>query len=334
MFTVAQQIAEAADLNLPFDTDADKRSSTRQVLAYLGQDSPKSDDELFQWYRDIGADAVAYGRQLQLFNIPSDYQLEVVETPPVLQSSIVAAYNPAPPFKPGSVGQFYVTPTGNDPAKLEQSDRGFMTDIAVHEGFPGHDWHYKFMTQNINTIANIRWLTPGAVQDTSSMWGDSMAAEGWAHYAEALMSTPAPGQPYGFYSQDTYLSFLQFALFRAVRVRVDVGLHAKFMSYNEAVDYFTAHFSFYPDACAKASIDPEAAAACSLAQEEIYRYSKWPTQAITYNLGKQAIIELRAACQAQLGTRYSDPAFYAQLLVQGTIAPGFYHDEFLQEHCQ
>jgi uncharacterized protein (DUF885 family) len=161
-----------------------------------------------------------------------------------------------------------------------------------------------------------------------------MAAEGWAHYAKALMSTPAAGQPYEFYTQNMYLSFLQFALFRAVRVRVDVGLHTEQMSYDEAIDYFTAHFSFYPDACAHTATDPEAEADCTMAQREIYRYSKWPTQAITYNLGKQAIIELRAACQTQLGSRYSDPAFYAQLLVQGTIAPGFYHDEFLQEHCQ
>src|SRR5262249_46502829 len=155
----------------------------------------------------------------------------------------------------------------------------------------GHDWHYKYMTENVDSITNIRWLTLGAVSDTSSMWGDSMATEGWAHYAEALMSSPAPGQPYGFYTQNTYLSFLQLALFRAVRVRVDVGLHTKQMSYDEAIDYFTEHFSFYPDACAHASTDPEAEADCSMAQREIYRYSKWPTQAITYNLGKRAIIE-------------------------------------------
>jgi len=209
-----------------------------------------------------------------------------------------------------------------------------VTDIAVHEGVPGHDWHYRFMTENVQAIANIRWLTLGAVQDTSPMWGDSMATEGWTHYAEALMSTPAPGQLYGFYTQDTYLYFLQFALFRAVRVRVDIGLHTEQMSYDKAVDYFTAHFSFYPDACAHAQTDPEANAICDMAQKEIYRYSKWPTQTITYHLGKRAVIELRDACQAKLGASYSDPAFYSQLLVQETITPGFYHDEFLRDHCQ
>lgn len=329
MFDIAQQISVAGNLNLPFGTADEKRSSTRQVLNRLNGDAPASDDQLFAWYRQIAQQAVAYGRQVQLFNIPDDYQLEVVETPPVLQSGILAAYNPAPPFKAGAVGQFYVTPTGNDPAKLRESSRSFMTNIAVHEGFPGHDLHYKFMAAQGEQIANLRWLTPGAVQDTSSMWSDSMAAEGWAHYAEQLVAEASPGRPYGFYSQNDYLYFLQAALFRAVRVRVDVGLHTGRMGYDEAVDYFTANYSLYPNACALSSTDPAAGAVCALARREIYRYSKWPTQAITYNLGKRAILELREAYRAQTGAGYSAKIFHEKLMSQGTIAQGFYRDEFL-----
>jgi uncharacterized protein (DUF885 family) len=117
-----------------------------------------------------------------------------------------------------------------------------------------------------------------------------------------------------------------------VRVRVDVGLHTEQMTFDEAVDYFTEHYAFYPQACA--SSEPTAQAVCAVAQREIYRYSKWPTQAITYNLGKQAIIDLRTTCQAQLGAQYSDQAFYNKLLTQGTIAPGFYQESFLAAHCQ
>ncbi|HEV8712976.1 MAG TPA: DUF885 family protein [Candidatus Binatia bacterium] len=64
----------------------------------------------------------------------------------------------------------------------------------------------------------------------------------------AAESVRSPGHPYGFYSLDTYLSFLQAALFRAVRVRVDIGLHTEQMTYDEAIEYFTAHQSFYPHA--------------------------------------------------------------------------------------
>ena len=53
-------------------------------------------------------------------------------------------------------------------------------------------------------------------------------------------------------------------------------------------------------ACAPAT-DPAAKAAFDSATRAIYRYSKWPTQAITYNLGKNAIIELREACKARIG---------------------------------
>ena len=80
--------------------------------------------------------------------MPADYKLEVVETPPPLRASIDgAAYYPAPPFKNSGVGRFYVTPTDNDDAALKSNNRAALADLSAHEGFPGHDWHYKVMTQ-------------------------------------------------------------------------------------------------------------------------------------------------------------------------------------------
>ncbi|HVX89653.1 MAG TPA: DUF885 family protein, partial [Gemmatimonadales bacterium] len=99
IFAVAKQVAEAAKLPLAWDSDAAKRSSVRAVMDHLSKDSPRNDTELFQWYRSAGERAVAYGRQQGLFDIPADYRLDVVETPPVLRSTIDAAYYPAPPFK-------------------------------------------------------------------------------------------------------------------------------------------------------------------------------------------------------------------------------------------
>jgi uncharacterized protein (DUF885 family) len=329
IFEVAKEVAGEANLRLRFDTEESKRVSVRAVMDHLSSDSPASDDELFRWYREAGERAVAYGRKQGLFDIPADYRLDVVPTPPVLRSTIDAAYYPAPPFKRSGVGRFYLTPTGNDPAALKLNNRASVADTAVHEGFPGHDWHYRYMTRHASEISNIRWLTPGAVEDSSSMWEDSMATEGWGLYSEELMAEPSPGRPHGFYSAAEHLYELQGQLLRAVRVRVDVGIHTGRMSYDQAIDYFTEHVSFYPNACARAASDPIAKAICEGAQRAMYRYSKWPTQAITYNLGKAAIEELREAYRQKTGSKYSAQEFHEKLMRMGTIPARYFREAFL-----
>ena len=63
----------------------------------------------------------------------------------------------------------------------------------------------------------------------------------------------------------------------------------------------------------------------------IYRYSKWPTQAITYNLGKNAIIELREACKQRAGPAFDQRKFHERFMSQGQIAVAFIRDSFLDE---
>jgi uncharacterized protein (DUF885 family) len=329
IYSVAEEVAGKARLAVRFDTDAQKLGSVRKVMDYLSGNAPANDAELFRLYREVGARAVAYGRELRLFDIPPDYRLDVVPTPPVLRNTIDAAYYPAPPFKRTGVGRFYLTPTNNDPASLRLNNRASVADTAVHEGFPGHDWHYKFMTQHAGDISNIRWLTPGSVEDSSSMWEDSMATEGWALYSEELMAEPPAGRPHGFYTPAEHLYELQGQLLRAVRVRVDTGIHTGRMTFEEAVDYFTEHVSFYPNACARRGSDPTARAICEAAERAMYRYSKWPTQAITYNLGKNAILELREAYRKQMGTAFSAKTFHEKLMGMGTIPAGYFREDFL-----
>jgi uncharacterized protein (DUF885 family) len=331
IYEVARTVAREANLTLPFGTTDEKNAGVRAVMDQLAKDAPRNDDELLQWYVDAGKRAVQYGRERGLFDIPPDYRLDVYPTPPVLRSTIDAAYYPAPPFKKSGVGRFYLTPTGNDAAALALNNRASVADTAIHEGFPGHDWHYKFLTQNAQAISNIRWLTPGSVEDSASMWQDSMAAEGWGLYSEELMSEPTPERPYGFYTAGEFMYELQGQLLRAVRIVVDVGIHTGRMTYDQAVDYFTANVNFFPGACARAATDPQAKAVCEGAQRAIYRYSKWPTQAITYNLGKNAIIELRDRYRQARGSAYSAKEFHERFMKMGTIPPGFYRDVFLAE---
>ncbi|MEO7367570.1 MAG: DUF885 domain-containing protein [Gemmatimonadaceae bacterium] len=328
---VAREFSINAKMGLPFETDIDNYASVKRVMDFLSKDSPKNDDQLFKWYRDAGSRAVAYGREHNLFDIPATYRLDVVQTPPVLRSTIDAAYYPAPPFKKAGVGKFFLTPTGNDPDALRLNNFSSVADTAVHEGFPGHDWHFRYMTEHGAGISNIRWLTPGAVEDSSSMWSDSMATEGWALYSEELMAERVSDHKYGFYSPGEYLYELQGQLLRAVRIRVDVGIHTGRISFDQAIDYFTEHVLFTPGARSRAVGDPAARAAFDSATRAIYRYSKWPTQAITYNLGKNAIIELREACKAKTGAGFSAKKFHERFMSQGQIPVAFVREGFLEE---
>lgn len=330
IYKVAQEVAAEAGLSLPFGSTAEKNASVRKVMEHLGHDSPKSDAELLAWYVETGRRAVQYGRDQKLFDVPADYRLDVVPTPPVLRAALDAAYYPAPPFKKAGVGRFYLTPTGDDPAALRENNRASVADTAVHEGFPGHDWHYKYMTEHGDEISNVRWFTPGAVEDSASMWGDSLATEGWGLYAEELMSEPAPGRPHGFYTAAEHLYELQGQLMRAVRVVVDVGIHTGRMSYDEAVDYVAANVDFMPGARSRAASDPAARAVAERAEKAIYRYSKWPTQAVTYNLGKTAIIALREEFKAAQGAAYQPKDFHERYMRQGSIAPALMRESLLQ----
>ena len=110
---------------------------------------------------------------------------------------------------------------------------------------------------------------------------------------------------------------------------IDVGLHTGRLKFDEAQDYFTSKVSFYPDACKRASNEPAAKAVCDGALRAIYRYSKWPTQAITYNLGKNAILSLREAYRSRKGADYSPREFHERFMRMGTVPAGFFREMFL-----
>jgi len=328
MVKLAREIALRHGWAVPPDGAA----AVRAVLDELSKDSPTTDAEMIAWYRDAAFRLVEYARRTGLFEVPSDYRLEVVETPPPLRSSIDgAAYGPAPPLKDTGVGRFYVTPTGNDVAALKAHNRAALADLAAHEGFPGHDWHYKTMTVFRNDISAVRWLTPGGAEDSSSMWQDSPAAEGWALYAEALMAEPQPGAPAGFYSPEERLYQLKGKLYRDLRVRIDIGIHTGKMSYDQAVDLFSEIVDFLPGSCADRLSQQNASkrASCASAERAIFRYSKWPTQAITYRLGKDAIFSLRDQAAKLAGERFSQKEFHLLVMKQGRIPASYYRNNLL-----
>lgn len=328
MVALARTIGASHQWTLP----ADDGAAVRFVFDELSKDYPKSDTEMIAWYRDTAFRLVAFARDTGLFDVPADYKLDVTETPPPLQASIDgAAYYPAPPFKNSGVGRFYVTPTHDDRAALQSNNRAALADLSAHEGFPGHDWYFKVMTSFRDVISPVRWLTPGAVEDSSAMWEDSLSAEGWGLYAEALMAEPQPGAPNGFYTPEEHLYQLQGQLYRDLRVRVDTGLHTGRISYDAATTLFSEVVDFLPGSCQAVRLGDVKRASCDAAERAIFRYSKWPTQAITYRLGKAQIYALRDDAQNLLGSNYSAKAFHLAFIRQGTIPSGYFNATLLSE---
>jgi uncharacterized protein (DUF885 family) len=329
MLALARQIAAAHK----WAAGATGTEVVGAVFAQLSQNAPRSDAEMLEGYRRTGQRLVAYGRSTGLFAVPADYRLEVTLTPPPLRASIEgAAYYPAPPFKGTGVGRFYVTPTGDDQAQLRAlHNYAAMPVLAAHEGFPGHDWHYKVMTKHRDGISPVRWLTPGAVEDSSSMWQDSMAAEGWALYSEALLAEPQKSAPGGFYTPEERLYQLRAKLYRDLRVRIDTGIHTGRMSFEDAVSLFSQVVDFQPGSCQESAGESDAKqASCKAARGAVTRYARWPTQAITYRLGKEQILSLRKRAQQQLGGRFAMERFHLEFMKQGTIPAGYFGEELLR----
>jgi uncharacterized protein (DUF885 family) len=333
MIALARAIAQAHHW-VPAGTSGAGDALVHMVFEHLQQNAPATDAAMIESYRKVGARLVDYGRASHLFDVPAQYRLDVTITPPPLRSSIEsAAYYPAPIFTPDGVGRFYLTPTGDD-AQLLRELHNFDAepDVAAHEGFPGHDWNYKVMTAGRAQISPVRWLTPGAVEDSSSMWEDSISTEGWALYAEGLMAEPQSAAPHGFYTPEERLYELQGELLRDLRMRLDPGLHTGRIAFEDAVTQFSEIIDFLPGSCRdpKALADPAKHASCASARSAINRYARWPTQAVTYRLGKDQILSLRHRAQRLFGPEFSEQRFHLEFMKQGPIPPGYFAEELLR----
>jgi uncharacterized protein (DUF885 family) len=98
------------------------------------------------------------------------------------------------------------------------------------------------------------------------------------------------------------------------------------------VTLFSEVVDFLPGSCEDPKLlkVDEKRASCEAARRSITRYSRWPTQAITYNMGKEQILALRKRAQQDLGERYSAQRFHLEFMRQGTIPAGYFGDELLQ----
>ena len=262
-----------------------------EVVARVKGNHPRA-DELLESYRFEVKRARDFLARLDVVPFPEGDDLQVIDTPEFMRSTVTAAYDQPPPFDGATRGFFFVTPVNRalSPKKqeemLRENDHGDIVDTAVHEAYPGHHLQLSFAAKNPSRIRKA--------------YDAAIFSEGWALYSEELMSE------LGYYTDEERLMQLEWTLVRAARIVLDVGLHTRGMSYEEAVKFLTD----------KVHLEHE------LAVSEVKRYTMHPTQPLAYLTGRQAILKLRDRYRARAGGAYSLKAFHTELLVRGTVPVG------------
>lgn len=179
-------------------------------------------------------------------------------------------------------GVFYVP----IPAATKFNLTSGMESLFLHEAIPGHHYQISLQQENLNIPKFMRFGWYGAY------------GEGWALYTESL------GKELGLYTDPyQYLGSLGDEMHRAIRLVVDVGIHIKGWSREEALNYMLQN----------EAISKEGAIA------EIERYMAIPGQALSYKIGALKIRELRTKYSAALGEKFVLSDFHDQVLKNGCL---------------
>jgi len=161
-----------------------------------------------------------------------------------------------------------------------------MEALTLHEAVPGHHLQIS-LNSELTSLPNFRRYS------YISAFG-----EGWGLYSEYL------GLEAGFY-QDPYSNFgrLTYEMWRAARLVVDTGMHAKGWSRQQALDFMARN----------------TALSMHNVTTEIDRYISWPGQALSYKIGELTIKRLRAKTEDTLGEEFDIRAFHDAVLENGSV---------------
>jgi uncharacterized protein (DUF885 family) len=223
--------------------------------------------------------ATIRARMPQAFNTLVRGNVEVKRLPPEEEPGAPGAYG-----GPGSIdgtvpGKFWINlhTTG-------LHNRYSLPTLTHHEAIPGHVWQGEYAYK----LPLIR-----------SILAFNAYSEGWALYAEQLAAE------LGVYAGDPVgrLGYLQSIAFRACRLVVDTGLHAKRWTREQAVKWFSETNG--------SSIDE--------VSSEVDRYCSWPGQACGYKVGHSEINRQRRRAEAALGKAYDFKAFNDTVVLGGNV---------------
>jgi len=253
-----------------------------QFIAHL-RTTPKhkfsSADDMITSYRAISKAIDA--KVPQLFNLMPRLPYGVEPVPAYKAKASPQAYYDSGSLETGIAGTFYLN-THN--AKTQ--DRWEAESLIMHEAVPGH--HFQIaLAHELKNLPEVRRYN-----------NYTSYAEGWALYAETL------GYEMGFY-KDPYMRFGQLSneIWRACRLVVDTGLHAKGWTRQQAIDYMMKYLAKTESAVAV----------------EVDRYIVMPAQALAYKVGQLKIAELRAKAEKALGKQFSVRHFHDQILNSGPL---------------
>ena len=236
-------------------------------------------EQLIQGYRDM-SDHIA-GLTTGLFDVFPKASFEVRRVEEFReQSSAGASYQAGTPD--GSrAGIFYV-----NAYDIKARPKWAMESLFLHEAIPGHHFQRSVQREN-DALPRFRRFA-----------GFMAYSEGWGLYAESL------GTELGIYT-DPYQHFggLNAELWRAIRLVVDTGIHARGWSRQRVLDYMYAN----------------SAVAESRAVAEAERFMARPGQALAYKICQLKIREIRDHVEERLGERFDVRAFHTEILKDGPM---------------
>jgi uncharacterized protein (DUF885 family) len=196
---------------------------------------------------------------------------------------------PYPRFREANAAASYSAPSPDGsrpgtfqiPLRKERMTKFGLRSLIYHETVPGHHFQIALQIEN-PSLPRFRQI--------GAFGGISALVEGWGLYAEHLAAES------GWYDNDLEgrLGQLDSELFRARRLVVDTGIHAKHWTRQQAIDY-------------------------GIEASEVERYVVNPGQACSYMLGELKIIELREQARKKLGNRFSLKTFHDAVLNTGTV---------------
>jgi uncharacterized protein (DUF885 family) len=205
----------------------------------------------------------------------------VREIPAEIAEGTTTAYYSQGSPPSGIAGNYYV-----NTSKLDQRPLWELPALSAHEAVPGHH-HQISLAQEMELPKFRKYLT-----------GFTAFVEGWALYTEHL------GIEMGIYdSPEKNMGRLSYEMWRACRLVVDTGLHAKGWTKAQAI-------AFMRDNSALTDANIEA---------EVNRYISWPGQALGYKIGELKIRELRAKAEKALGPKFDLRGFHDAVLSQGAV---------------
>ena len=264
-------------------TEGTVRERMEKLQEDLSYPDPTSDASRSKIMSDIdGLIKNAIERSIPMFERTPKTPVIAQPFPRFREASAAANYNRAP--LDGSRPAIFQMPL-----RPQRMTKLGLRTLVYHETVPGHHFQIALEQEN-KALPRFR--------QARALGGISALSEGWALYAEklAMESGWYDGDPEGL------LGALNAALFRARRLVVDTGLHAKHWTRQQAIDY-------------------------GIEASEVERYVVNPGQACAYMIGQLRILELRDRARTQLGDKFSLRQFHSTVLDTGTTPLGILEQE-------